>query len=605
MLILKAVNIGVEIEGKTIFENANIEIHKGDHVALVGRNGVGKTTLIKCLMGETLPTYGSVHHYVKKESWGVVCQEAALDGDMTARSFVELETQPLYEAKQQLLQSEKMLQNCPEDAKRIHMYNQALQTYLDLDGYDWESSVEQYLRQLGISEALWEVPFDQLSGGQKTRAKLARVIQRDPDCLLLDEPTNHLDAETIEWLADWLRAYKGTVLFISHERAFIDHVANVTYELSYEGTKKYVGGYTEYKRQKDHEFRSAEAAYQKQQAERNKLMEAVTNYRQWFQKAHDAASERDPFAKKKANKNMTRLKAKEAALERLEANKVKKPEQATGIHVDLVSQAFNSRTFARFEDVSFGYEAGVNVLEGMTFTIERGDRIAVVGKNGTGKTTLLKLMTGALQPTSGNVQHHPNLQTGFFMQELEGLQGDGTVLDQILHLPGMTQSDARTILACFLFKGDTVYKKLKDLSMGEKCRVAFVKLYFSNANLLVLDEPTNYLDIETRERIEDALEWYQGAVVMVSHDPYMLEKVSNRVLTLDDGFYDYRDSYQNWKQHHRRSTETQHIHNEIERLKLELSNLINQEMNTDEEEDLMGQMQALHKRIEQLKSTIN
>lgn len=602
MLILKAEDLSVELDGNIIFEGANIEIRKGDHIALIGRNGIGKTTFINCLMGETGATRGTVHHTLKKDDWGIVLQNSLIDEHLTVRSFVQAGSKELYEAKEDMLRYENAIQQDPDNLDVLSLYSQALETYQELGGYEWEASVDKWLLQLGIPKALWDMPLTNLSGGQKTRAKLARVMQSEPECLLLDEPTNHLDLETIDWLADWLRAYKGTVLFISHERAFIDRVADFTFELTDTGTNKYQGGYSDYKRQKELEQKTLEAAYQKQQAEKKKLMEAVTNYRQWFQKAHNAASERDPFAKRKANKNMTRFKAKEAALERLEKQKVEKPKETANIKVDIEANAFDSRTLVRFENVSFHYEAQFDLFDSINFSIEKEDRIAVIGKNGTGKTTLLNLITGHLAPSKGEVFQHPQFRPGYFMQELEGLQNDSTILDQILGLPGMTESDARTILACFLFKRDTVYKKIKELSMGEKCRVAFVKLYFSNANLLVLDEPTNYLDIETRERIEDALAIYPGSVVTVSHDPYMLEKVANRVLSLDGGFYDYRGSYREWKGHTHRSNEEQLRINELERLKLMLSNLMTSEIHPEEEEGLGTEIKQIKNRIEQLEA---
>ncbi|MGM7703214.1 ribosomal protection-like ABC-F family protein [Pseudalkalibacillus sp. Hm43] len=597
MLVLKADEVCVELNGNLIFEKANIEVFHGDKIALVGRNGIGKTTFIQSLMGKQAIKQGSIHHGVKKEDWGIVLQHSEADEDLKLRSFVEKGNRDLYQAKQALRFAEEELSMHPEQMDVLNQYSNALQHFQELDGYEWEASVDRWMLQLGLPKSVWDTPLVNLSGGQKTRAKLAKVMQREPACLLLDEPTNHLDLETMDWLADWLSTYKGTVLFISHERAFIDRVANITYELSEGGTKKYHGGYTSYKKQKEHERQTVEAAYQKQQAEKRALMEAVANYKQWFQKAHNSASERDPFAKKKANKNMTRFKAKEAALERLEKQKVEKPKETSKIKVELESNALSGRTFVRFENASFHYERQTDLLEGINFTIEKDDRIAVVGKNGTGKTTLLNLITGQLSPTEGIVHHHPQFRPGYFMQQLEGLQPDSTILDQILELPGMTESEARTILACFLFRRDTVYKKVKDLSMGEKCRVAFVRLYFSNANLLVLDEPTNYLDIETRERIEDALAIYPGAVVTVSHDPYMLEKVANRVLSLDDGFYDYRGSYKEWKGHRQRTNEEQWTDNEIDRLKLKLSNLMTSEIDPAHEEELNAKIKELRDQI--------
>ncbi|WP_408008748.1 ribosomal protection-like ABC-F family protein [Pseudalkalibacillus sp. A8] len=605
MLVLKAENITVERDGKQIFEGASIEINDGDHIALIGRNGVGKTTLINCLLGKEKTTGGTINYPMKNEEWGIVEQDSLQDNPLTAREFVESGSSDLFHAKQLLEEYQQAIQETPDDMNVLSAYNDVLTNFLELGGYEWEVSVEMWLLKLGVMKEAWNQPITSLSGGQKTRAKLAKAMQQNPKGLVLDEPTNHLDVETIQWLAQWLRSFKGAILFISHERAFIDQVATITYELTPEGTKKYQGGYSQYLKQVEHERKSLETQYHKQQAEKRKLLEAVTQYKQWFQKSHSAASERDPFAKKKANKNMTRFKAKEAALERLESNQVKKPKDTPTLNVELEVGKFDSKTLLRIENAAFQYERDELLFNSLSFGIDHGDRIAVIGQNGTGKSTLLKLITGHLQPVSGNVIHHPQLKIGYFMQELEGLDLQRSILEQILKLPQMTQADARTILACFLFKGDQVFKKVKDLSMGEKCRVAFVKLYFSEANLLVLDEPTNYLDIETRERIEDALTVYSGSVVTVSHDPYMLEKIANRVFSLDNGFYEYKGTYKEWKNHVHLSKEEQRINNEIERLKLQLSNLIAQEIEPGNEKgtiELQQQIKDLKDQIHQLEA---
>ncbi|MGP4082978.1 ribosomal protection-like ABC-F family protein [Pseudalkalibacillus sp. R45] len=605
MLVLKADNVTVERNGKQIFKNASIEINDRDHIALIGRNGVGKTTFINCLLGKEKVSGGTIFHPMKSEEWGIVEQDSLLDYHVTTREFVESESSDLFHAKRILRRCEKAIQENPEDIDVLSDYSNVLQSYDELGGYEWETAVEKCMLQLRLPKEIWDQAITNLSGGQKTRARLARVMLRNPKGLILDEPTNHLDAETIQWLAEWLQSFRGAVLFISHERAFIDQVANITYELSPDGTKKYHGGYEEYKRSVEHERRTLETQYHKQQAEKRKLMEAVTQYKQWFQKSHSAASERDPFAKKKANKNMTRFKAKEAALERLENDQIEKPKDGPKINVELEVGTFNSKTLLRFNAAAFRYPQNDMLFDSLSFTIDRGDRIAVIGRNGTGKTTLLKLITRHLLPVSGNVIHHPQLKIGYFMQELEGLAPNKTILEQILDLPQMTQADARTILACFLFRGDHVFKKVKELSMGEKCRVAFVKLYFSEANLLVLDEPTNYLDIETRERIEDALAVYPGSVVTVSHDPYMLEKVTNRVFSLDNGFYEYKGSYKEWKHHVHLSKDEQQINNEIDLLNLQLSNLIAREVEPDNENntlELNKQIKDLKKQITQLEA---
>ncbi len=605
MLVLKAENIAVERDGKQIFEGASIEINDGDHIALIGRNGVGKTTLINCLLGKEKVTSGTINYSMKIEEWGIVTQDSLQDNLLSTREFVESETLDLFNVKRRLERYERLIQDTHKDMDVLSKYNEALDTFMELGGYEWEVSVEKSLLKLGLKKETWNQSITSLSGGQKTRAKLAKALQRNPKALVLDEPTNHLDAETMQWLARWLQSFKGAILFISHERAFIDQVATITYELTPEGTKKYHGGYSQYLKQVEHERKTFETQYHKQQAEKRKLLEAVTQYKQWFQKSHSAASERDPFAKKKANKNMTRFKAKEAALERLENNQVEKPKDAPKINVELEGGRFDSKILLRFENAAFQYDQDEKLFSSLSFTIDRGDRIAVIGQNGTGKSTLLKLITGHLLPVSGDVIHHPQLKIGYFMQELEGLDLQQSILEQILELPQMTQEDARTILACFLFKGDQVFKKVKGLSMGEKCRVAFVKLYFSAANLLVLDEPTNYLDIETRERIEDALTVYPGSVVTVSHDPYMLKKVANRVFSLDNGFYEYKGTYMEWKNHVHLSKDEQRINNEIERLEFQLSNLIAQELEPGDEIgtlELQKQIKDLKKQIYQLEA---
>ncbi|WLD93290.1 ribosomal protection-like ABC-F family protein [Alkalihalobacillus sp. AL-G] len=605
MLLLKAEDIAIEIKGNVLFENASIEVCEGDHIALIGKNGIGKTTLISCLLGIKPLTKGTIKNRIKPEEWGWMKQEDSPDENVTTREFVELENLKHFTAKKELAAAERQLNTNPDDERTISLYNNCLQRYLDVDGYEWETKVEKCLLQLKISSEHWSIPFESLSGGQKTRAKLARVLTNDPKILVLDEPTNHLDVESLEWLANWLSNYKGAILFISHDRSFIDEVAKITYELTEKGTTKYNGGYSDYRKQKELEQKTQLALYQKQETEKRKLLESISSYKQWFQKAHNAASERDPFAKKKANKNMTRSKAKEMALERLENNRVEKPKDGAKLNVELEGRDFSSRSMVTLSEVSFSFSNEWKLFDSVSFSIERGDRIAVVGRNGSGKTTLLNLLTGQLTPDHGRVAHHPKLRVGYFMQELEGLDPNFTVLDQVLALPSMTQSEARTILACFLFRGDSVYKKVDDLSMGEKCRVAFVKLYFSNANLLVLDEPTNYLDIGTRERIEDALSLYPGAVVTVSHDPYMLEKVANRVFLLGEGpFMDYRGSYADWKNHRRISSDEQRVQNEKERLQLQLTNLLTEEVSDDQklQNEYQLKLKDLNARIIELEN---
>lgn len=577
MLILKAENICVELNGKDLLKNASIEIFQGDHLALIGQNGIGKTTFLKAILGELPITGGTLANQTQRDEWGWMAQSPVVPEGLTTRAFVEGESQVLAHLRMTL---EQLGNNLAIEGETLEAYNQALQTYVDLDGYNWELTIEKQMMRCGLPELLWELPFSQLSGGQKTRAQLARVLAKGAKFLIFDEPTNHLDRETMDWLAKWIQGYQGAVLLVSHDRQFIDQIAHYTYELTKEGTTRYTGGYADYKTQKEHERKAQEALYYKQEQEKRQLMEAIQNYTRWFNKAHNAASERDPYAKKRANKNMTRFKAKEKALERLESSRVQKPKEDAKLSVTFDEGAFSSQTMASFKDVVFDY-GGKRLFDGISFFLEKEDRLAIVGRNGAGKTTLLKLLSGHLQPNKGEISRHPKLKIGYFMQELETLPLDESILDYILSIPNMTQSEARTILACFLFPKETVFKRIGDLSMGEKCRVAFVKLYFSQANLLVLDEPTNYLDIATREQIEEALQAYPGAIVIVSHDHYLLKRVANRVISLDNGFDYFPGNYIEWQA----STETRdrdlELENEKRRLALLYTQLIAEELPED------------------------
>ncbi|WP_104373157.1 ribosomal protection-like ABC-F family protein [Desulfocucumis palustris] len=537
MLILKVEGLKKDWNGKQIFENVNLEINQRERIALLGRNGVGKTTLLGCLLDQVSPDGGKIFRRLPVKAWGIIEQHLMVPDTLTIREFIQSGHSVLYRLKKELNLLEGILEyeKGEELSSALERYSTAQERYQSLGGYEWEYEVEAILGRFTISG---DVLYREISGGQKTKAQLARVMAGNPSFLLMDEPTNHLDMETLDWLTCWVQTYHGTVLFVSHDREFIDRVADKTVELTSTGTKTYPGGYTNFLREREHERREQDSLYKKQQQDKKKLEEAISRYREWFGKAHEAAGERNPFYKKKAEKNRTRFRAKEKALERLEKEQVEKPKDLPGVHVHFKENVLEARQLVRIEDMEFSY-GHKSVFQGVNITISRGDRLAVAGPNGSGKTTLLKLLSGKLQPRSGAVIHHPRLKIGYFAQELDNLNSEDTILDSLLRLPGMTQREARNILAGFFFRQDEVFRKISTLSMGERCRVAFVILYFSEANLMVLDEPTNYLDVSTREQIEEALIRYPGALVVVSHDRYLLRKVSNRVAILNEGQVEY------------------------------------------------------------------
>lgn len=544
-MILKATDLRAELEGKVLFEHVNLEVAEGERLALFGRNGCGKSTLLSILAGEREADSGRIDIRLPRSDWGWLEQEPFC-GNMSVLEAVRLRSNvPLCKLKIELEETERRMKETAGDSASdangegvLERYGRLMEKYDSLGGFQWETDVERFLTLMGIGSQLWTSPFPSLSGGQKTRAMLASLLIAEPRFLLLDEPTNHLDAESLEWLEQWLKDYKGTVLYVSHDREFIDRTATAVCELTSSGLKRYKGGYTAYRKEKERELREQEALHRKQEQERKALEESIRRYREWFHKAHNAAGDQEvkitaSFYKAKANKNISRYHAKEKELERLDSEAVGKPKQARQLNMKLNAEELGARTLIRVEDMSFGHGSRM-LFDRLSFQVNRGDRLAVRGANGSGKTTLLKLLLGQLNPLEGKVVRHPALNIGYFSQELDNLEPEATLLDSLLVLPEMTQSHARTLLGSFLFSRDDAYKKIGDLSMGEKCRAAFLKLYFSGAHLLVLDEPTNYLDVDTREVIENVLTSYPGAMVIVSHDRYLIRQVARRLLTLQE-----------------------------------------------------------------------
>ncbi|GGA12937.1 ABC transporter [Paenibacillus marchantiophytorum] len=584
-LLIKAKQLKKEFGGNILFEQVDFEVHEGDKIAIYGRNGLGKTTLLHILAGTLEPEQGRVERRLPMEEWGWMGQLTETDETFSTYAYVERGCPEHYGAKARLRELELQMQDEACSESLLAEYQEAAERYLALDGYHWETQVERKLLQLGLGSELWHLPLAQLSGGQKTRAQLARLMVLGPRLLLLDEPTNHLDAASLEWLEAWLRAYPGTVVFVSHDRHFMDRVATSLVELTPTGSRTYRGGYSAYSRQKELELRTQEQLYRKQQLLREQLEESIRTFRQWFHQGESSARKAEVpiqrvYFQARAGTHISRMNAKMKELQRLEANRVEKPREAARLKVQLGASEFASRSLVRLERVAFGY-GDRELFAELSLSVDRGDRLAVLGPNGAGKTTLLKLLIGQLQPTAGTVRQHPQASIGYFSQELEHLDDGMTLLDSLLSLPAMTQTEARTILGCFLFSGDAVRKRIGDLSLGERCRLAFLKLYFSGANLLVLDEPTNYLDIDSRERIEQALLSYPGAMIIVSHDRFFIRKLAGKLLVLSaehapiafEGTY---DAYVEASQMNESSPEQLARANERRQLELTLAQLMSE-----------------------------
>lgn len=593
MFIFKAKGLSKEWNGNMIFQNIDIELRQGEHVALFGRNGSGKTSLLNGLLEKTAFDSGSIQRFIPSDDWGVLEQDPSVDSNLTTLEFVQSAAGKVYHLKKEL----EYVQTQPEI--NMEKYTEIYNEFIGLDGYSLDTKAETALHQVKLTSEVWGSSYDQLSGGQKTRAQIARLILQNPECIIMDEPTNHLDKETIEWLEEWLVNYKGAVLFVSHDRLFLDRTAHAIYELNTDECKRYEGGYSAYREQKEVERRTQESTYRKQEQKKEELLKTIRNYQQWFQQAHKAAGQND-FARSKAKKNVSRFKAKEKELERLENNKVQKPQADKKLNVKLDDSAFSARRLLQIENLFFSYSKERGLFTNLNTSIYRGDRIGVIGPNGSGKSTLLKLITGDLTAKKGGIRLNPQTKIGYFAQELENLDEQKTILNSMLELPGMTQSDARTILGCFLFSRESVFKQISTLSMGEKCRIAFLNLYFSNANLLVLDEPTNFLDVDTKEVIEDVLQAYPGALVIVSHDRYLIKKTSNRIIELGgQGVNDYVGTYDEFLEHKNSATESDLSNdNEIRELKLKLTQLMSMEAEDEQEkEEILYEIKKVQKML--------
>ncbi|WP_019635493.1 ABC-F family ATP-binding cassette domain-containing protein [Paenibacillus fonticola] len=690
-MVLNVREVKKEWNGASLFADVSFEVGRGERLALFGRNGSGKTTLLQGLLGKIAFDSGRVHRILPLEEWGWMEQQADPGSRLTLLEYVQSRSGEIYRVKKELERLQSEMGSGQASEAIVERYGLFYEQYMQLGGYDWEVKVEKRLGQMNLPAELWNLPFGQLSGGQKTRAQLTALMVREPKFILLDEPTNHLDTASLNDLEEWVRGYEGTILYVSHDRTFMDRTATSILELQADGCRRYAGGYSDYRQQKEVERRTQMTLYKKQELERQALEQSIRRYQEWFHQAHRAARADNldvaitaSFYKAKAKKNISRYHAKQKELERLEQNRVEKPRETKTLRMNLQEGAFAASTLLRLSDVGFGYGydhrdgndpgngngngyahgngngngydpgndndngnghdpgcgcdrchshalgqghdngdgndhgndhdpdsgsgSGQNLLfRHFNLQVERGDRIGVLGPNGTGKSTLLKLVTGQLAPSSGTITLHPQASIGYFAQELHNLDESKSILDSLLVLPDMTESHARTILGCFLFSRDEVYKKIEDLSMGEKCRVAFLKLFFGQSNLLILDEPTNYLDIDTREVVEEALCVYPGALMIVTHDRYLARKVCNRLLMLDgrkepEWFPGTVEEYEARDRTNRLDPAGQWAENERERLELELAFLMGREEppTLEEREKLMTMIAELRRKIKAL-----
>ncbi len=528
MGILRVEGLAKSFGTEELFHDVSFAIGRGDKVGLVGENGAGKTTLLRCILGLEEFDGGAVH-VPDGETVGYVEQESAPRGvtlwEELEKSFADVLS--LQSKMKSLTQRIESGADEAEQAALLKEYAAAHEHFERAGGYEYESAIRRVAFGLGFCEKDFQRAAASFSGGQKTRFCLARALIRRPDFLLLDEPTNHLDMERIEWLEGFLRDYKGGVLLISHDRFFLDRVATHIAALEHQTVKLYEGNYTRYVKLREEQRAALESAWEKQQTYIQRTEAYIRRY--------------------KAGIKSKQARGREKKLNRME--RIVLPPQSAGFHYF----AFNppaqcAERVAMLEDVA-AVCGNAEVLRGVSLSLRRGDGAALIGENGAGKTTLLKILTGELEAVRGSVKIGNRIQIGYYAQQHEGLHMEKTLLNELMDEFHLTEKDARHFLGAFLFRGDDVYKLVGDLSGGEKSRLAFLKLLLARPNFLLLDEPTNHLDIKAKEVVEEALMTFPGTFLVVSHDRYFLDKVTNRTFELKDGaLTEYGGNYSYYRQ---------------------------------------------------------
>ena len=528
-MVLACNNISKSFGIDEIIKNASFHIEEREKAAIVGINGAGKTTLLRIIMGEYQADSGEVI-IAKDRTIGYLAQHQKLSGDNTIYDELLSVKKDIIELEQKIrrLELEMHSKEGVELETVMEAYSKSTHQFELQNGYAYKSEVVGVLKGLGFDESDFEKKMNTLSGGQKTRVALGRLLLSKPDIIMLDEPTNHLDMNSIAWLENYLVNYDGSVIIVAHDRYFLDKVVTKVIEVERGIVSVFSGNYSDY------------AAKKKQ------LMDA--KLKEYYNQQRDIKHQEEVIAKLKSfnrEKSIKRAESREKLLDKIEV--IDKPitEQET-MHFKLEPAKESGNDVLSVEGLSKAF-GGNRLFDNVSFEIKKGEKVALIGNNGTGKTTILKIINHIIDADAGKVKLGANVEIGYYDQEHNVLHMDKTAFDEIGDAyPDMTNTQIRNMLACFLFTGDDVFKKISDLSGGERGRVSLAKLMLSNANFLILDEPTNHLDIMSKEILESALNRYTGTVLYVSHDRYFINKTASRIMELSAntvtnyiGNYDY------------------------------------------------------------------
>ena len=528
-MILACHDISKAFGTDEVIQHASFHIEEREKAAIVGINGAGKTTLLRIIMGELEADSGEVI-LAKGRSIGYLPQNPDIEGNRTIYEEVLSAKEGLISMQETLVSMEEKMSCLEGEALEglMESYSRLNQEFEREGGLSYKSEIVGVLKGLGFAEEEFSKHMQALSGGQRTRVCLGKLLVTKPDVVLLDEPTNHLDIGSITWLETFLLNYKGAVVIVCHDRYFLDRVVNKVVELDRHQVSVFSGNYSDY-------------AMKKAQVREAQL-------KQYYNQQREIKRQEEVIAKLKSfnrEKSIRRAESREKMLDKIE--RLEKPmEENTDIHLELEPRITSGNDVLRVEHLAKEYP-GQTLFSDLSFEIKRGERVALIGDNGTGKTTILKIINGLVQAESGTLTLGTNVHIGYYDQEHQVLHMEKTLTEEISdEYPSLTNTEIRNVLAAFLFTGDEVFKRISDLSGGERGRVSLAKLMLSEANFLILDEPTNHLDITSKEILEQALNRYKGTVLFVSHDRYFINKTATRILNLTGqtlinylGNYDY------------------------------------------------------------------
>ena len=533
-MILSCQNISKAFVENQVLKNVSFHIEDHEKAAIVGINGAGKTTLLRIIVGEMTPDDGQVV-LAKDKTLGYLAQNSTVD---TSHTIYE----ELLSVKADLLRLEEKIRECENNMKHadgdaledlMKQYTSLTHAFETGGGYLYRSELVGVLKGLGFTEDEFSKPVATLSGGQKTRVALGRLLLQNPDLIILDEPTNHLDMNSIAWLETYLLNYKGAVLIVSHDRYFLDRIAGKVIEIDQSKATTFMGNYSDYAVKKEQLRVAAWNAYMNQQREIKHQEEVIEKLKSFNRE-----------------KSIKRAESREKMLDKIEV--IEKPSEVrTDMKLTLTPRILSGNDVLTVEHLTKSFDSH-KLFTDVNFEIKRGEHVAIIGDNGSGKTTLLKILNGLVPADQGTFRLGSNVEIGYYDQEHHVLHSEKTLFEEISDdYPYLNNTQIRNVLAAFLFTGEDVFKRISDLSGGERGRVSLAKLVLSNANFLILDEPTNHLDIMSKEILEDALNGYEGTILYVSHDRYFINRTAHRILDLTEGqFVSYVGNYDYYLEKH-------------------------------------------------------